>query len=215
MTSNRQPAIAQALLQINAVGFSPEKPITFKSGLRSPVYVDNRRLPFHPTQWQTVLHGFRALIEEKNLTCDAIAGIAVGGVPHSSALGYILQKPSLFIRKESKGYGQDKMIEGGEVAGLRVLLVEDLVTTGGSALVGVEALRAAGAVVTDLVAIVTYGFVEAEKAFADAGVTLHTLVPFRMILAEALAMGRFDDTQAAVIEDWFAAPQGWAERHGL
>jgi orotate phosphoribosyltransferase len=215
MTSNRQPAIAQALLQINAVGFLPDAPITFKSGLRSPVYVDNRRLPFHPAQWQTVLHGFRALIEEKGLDCDAIAGIAVGGVPHSSALGYILHKPSLFIRKESKGHGHQKMIEGGDVEGLRVLLVEDLVTTGGSAMIGVDALRAAGAIVTDLVAIVTYGFAEAEKTFADAKINLHTLVPFRTILAEALAMKRFDEKQAAVIEDWFAAPQGWAERHHL
>lgn len=215
MISNRQPAIAQALLQINAVGFSPETPITFKSGLRSPVYVDNRRLPFHPNQWQTILHGFRALIEEKDIACDAIAGIAVGGVPHSAALGYILHKPSLFIRKESKGYGQQKMIEGGEVKGLRVLLVEDLVTTGSSAIVGVEALRAEGAIVTDVVAIVTYGFAEAEQAFASLNVNLHTLAPFRTILSEALTMGRFDETQAAVIEDWFAAPQGWAERHHL
>jgi orotate phosphoribosyltransferase len=189
MTSNKQVAIAQALLQINAVGFSPEKPITFKSGLRSPVYVDNRRLPFHPTEWQTVLHGFRALVEEKSLNFDAIAGIAVGGVPHSSALGYILNKPSLFIRKESKGYGHQKLIEGG--------------------------VRAEGAIVTDLVAIVTYGFEEAKKTFAEANVTLHTLVPFSTILAEALTLGRFDKTQAAVIDDWFAAPQGWAERHHL
>lgn len=215
MTLNRQHSIAQALLQINAVGFSPDAPITFKSGLRSPVYVDNRRLPFHPTEWQTVLHGFRDLIEEKSLACDAIAGIAVGGVPHSAALGYLMHKPSLFIRKESKGHGHQKMIEGGDVEGLRVLLVEDLVTTGGSAMIGVEALRAAGAIVTDLVAIVTYGFAEAQTTFSEAKINLHTLVPFRTILAEALAMGRFDATQEAVIEDWFAAPQGWAERHHL
>lgn len=215
MLSNRQPAIAQALLQINAVGFSPDKPITFKSGLRSPVYVDNRRLPFHPNQWQTILHGFRALIEEKDIACNAIAGIAVGGVPHSATLGYILHKPSLFVRKESKGYGHQKLIEGGDVEGQRVLLVEDLVTTGGSALKGVEVLRAAGAVVTDVVAIVTYGFAEAEQAFASANVNLHTLVSFRTILIEALALGRFDETQAALIEDWFTEPQGWAKRHHL
>jgi len=179
------------------------------------VYVDNRRLPFHPDEWEIVLQGFQALIEEKRLAYDAIAGIAVGGVPHSSALGYLMHKPSLFIRKESKGHGHQKLVEGGDVEGLRVLLVEDLVTTGGSAMIGVEALREAGAIVTDLVAIVTYGFAEAEKTFAEANVALHTLVPFRTILAEALAMKCFDETQAAVIEDWFAAPQGWAERHHL
>lgn len=211
----RQTTIAQSLLAIDAVGFTPAAPITFKSGLRSPVYVDNRRLPFHPAQWHTILHGFRALIEEKDLRCDAIAGIAVGGVPHSAALGYLLHKPSLFIRKESKGHGHQKMIEGGDVDGLRVLLVEDLVTTGGSALVGVTALREAGALATDVLAIVSYGFREAERAFAEANVRLHVLVPFRVILAEALALGRFDEAQAAVIEDWFDAPQGWAERHGL
>ena len=94
--------VARALLEIGAVGFSPQAPITFKSGIKSPVYVDNRRLPYHPAQWQVVIKGFISAIESKNLEFDVIAGVAVGGVPHSSALGYAMQQPSVSFAKKPK-----------------------------------------------------------------------------------------------------------------
>src|SRR5262245_17879726 len=104
--------IAQALLDIQAVGFTPEQPITFKSGIRSPVYVDNRRLPFHPAAWRLVIEGFAALIQALDLQFDAIAGIEAAGIPHSAALGYALEHPSLFVRKAPKEHGKGKRIEG-------------------------------------------------------------------------------------------------------
>lgn len=208
MTMERE--VARALLEIGAVGFNPQQPITFKSGIRSPVYVDNRRLPFHPAQWRIVIDGFARLIEHEKLDFDVIAGIEAAGIPHSAALAYTLGKPSIFVRKQAKEHGTRSRIEGGDVAGLRVLLVEDLVTTGGSSLAGVAALREAGAICDDCLAIISYGFEEARLAFRDAGVRLHTLTAFDQILHEAGS--RVD---AAVVLDWLRDPRGWAERNGL
>ena len=209
MNTNTKRSIAKALLDIGAVGFSPRSPITFKSGILSPVYVDNRILIFHPEPWHSVIDGFASSIKELPLEFDLIAGVAVGGVPHSSALAYVLNKPSVFIRKESKGHGKAQRIEGGPVEGKSVLLVEDLVTTGGSSLSGVAALREAGALVTDMVVIVSYGFAEAQAAFAEAQVKLHTLTDFDTLLDLALQRGMFGERDESEIRNWFADPHHW------
>ncbi len=203
--------VARALLEIGAVGFTPNSPITFKSGIKSPVYVDNRRLPFWPEQWRVVIDGFRQKIESTPIPFDIIAGIETAGIPHSAALAYSLQKPSVFVRKQAKDHGTGKRIEGGDVSGRRVLLVEDLVTTGGSSLSGVEALRAEGAIVEDCLCIISYGFQEATQAFDQAGVRLHILSPFAAIVNEAEKMGRFGAGELAVVQAWLRDPYGWIE----
>lgn len=214
MDQDWQAEVARALLEIGAVVFTPQEPVTFKSGLRAPVYVDNRRLPFWPAQWRVVLAGFADLLAAENIDCDVIAGMAVGGVPHSAALAYKLEKPSVFVRKEAKGHGLRGQVEGGEVSGRRVLLVEDLVTTGGSSLRGVAALRDAGAMVDYCLAIVSYGLPQAQETFVAAGVTLLPLTSFATILAEAVATGRLDEAAQAIVLDWQRDPSGWAARHG-
>lgn len=205
---------ADALLEIGAVGFSPDAPITFKSGIVSPVYVDNRRLPFHPKSWRMVIHGMRSWIREHNIEFDAIAGIEAAGIPHSAALGYAMERPSLFVRKKPKEHGKAQKIEGGSVDGLRVLLVEDLVTTGGSSLDGVQALRDAGATVTDCIVIVSYELNEAIEAFHKAQVTLHTLAPFSLLAERAHQRGMFNAETLTLLADWKNDPHGWQERHG-
>ncbi|MCY3779832.1 MAG: orotate phosphoribosyltransferase [Chloroflexi bacterium] len=202
-------SVAKALLDIGAVGFSPKAPIIFKSGIRSPVYVDNRILIYHPKPWHLVIESFKTLIETQELKRDVIAGVAVGGVPHSAALAYVTGVPSVFIRKESKGHGKAQRIEGGEVQSRHALLVEDLVTTGGSSLSAVDALIAAGAKVTDVLAIIGYGFDEASAAFDRAGLRLHTLTDFATILDQARQTGRLDDGQIAIIKRWFDNPYSW------
>ncbi len=209
MITTTKRSIAKALLEIGAIGFSPEAPVTFKSGIHSPVYVDNRSLIYHPDAWRRVIAGFHALVEKRALEFDLIAGVAVGGIPHSSALAYLMGAPSVFIRKESKGHGQGKRIEGGAVAGQRALLVEDLVTTGGSSLSAVEALRADGARVSDLLAIISYGFTEAAEALQCANLRLHTLTDFDTLLDIADENGALGAGQMAIIQDWFAAPYSW------
>lgn len=206
-------SVARALLNIKAVGFSPKSPITFKSGIVSPVYVDNRQLIFHPNEWHTVVEGFNTILQEQSLAYDVIAGVAVGGVPHSSALAYITDTPSVFIRKEAKGHGKGNRIEGGDVSNKTVLLVEDLVTTGGSSLSGVDALRDAGARVTDVLAIVSYGFTESRQAFADANLNLHTLTNFDTILEIALEQNLFTTDESDIIHDWFNDPHNWGAKY--
>lgn len=201
--------VAAALLDIEAVVFTPREPITFKSGIQSPVYVDNRRLPYWPEQWQTVIEGLSALITLRELKYDIIAGIAAAGIPHSSALAYALKKPSVFVRKEAKEHGTRSQIEGGTVNGKRILLVEDLVTTGGSSLRGVEALRDAGATVTDCLCIATYGFADAQHSFDEAHVHLHPLTPFSAIIVEASKRGLFAEADLALLEAWMRDPHGW------
>lgn len=204
-----QTAVADALLKIGAVGFSLESPIMFKSGMKSPVYVDNRRLPFHPREWQTILDGFAGLITQKKLSYDVIAGIETAGIPHSAALGYLLQRPSVFVRKQIKDHGTKSRIEGGAVKGTTVLLLEDLVTTGSSSLSGVEALRAEGAIVNDCLSIVSYGFPESIEKFAAAKVALHPLTTFADILQVAVAQDKIAATQRKTVEEWLADPWGW------
>lgn len=202
--------VARALLEIGAVQFVPNAPVTFKSGIVSPVYVDNRRLIFHPAAWHTVIEGFTMLLEEEGTIFDVIAGIETAGIPHSAALAYSLAMPSVFVRKAAKDHGLKSRIEGGDVRGQTIILIEDMVTTGGSLISGVIALRDAGAVVDDCLAIISYGFTEAKHAFTEANVRLHTLITFADILAQA----RLSTVERDSVEDWLADPHGWAERQG-
>ena len=205
---------AKALLNIGAVGFKPNEPVTFKSGIISPVYVDNRRFPFHPQEWRIVIEGFKSLIDKDNIDCDAIAGVEAAGIPHSAALGFFIQKPSVFVRKEAKDHGLKKRVEGGDITGKKVLLIEDLVSTGGSSLSVIEAMRAEGGVVDDLMVIVTYGFKESAEAFEKAKIKLHALTSFPVILEQALLMDKFSADEKIIIEDWFNDPHGWAGKYG-
>ena len=204
--------IAAALLEIGAVGFRVDDPITFKSGILSPVYCDNRTFPYWPAQWKQVIEGFAAMTATEDLGFDVIGGIEAAGIPHSAALGYAMGRPSIFIRKQPKEHGKRARIEGGNVEGKRVLLVEDLVSTGGSSLSGVSALRDAGAIVTDCLAIISYGFVEAADAFRAAGVNLHTLTSFDEVLTSGLASGEISEATAAAVRNWLGDPHGWAAR---
>ena len=213
MTTASAKAVARALVSIGAVGFSLETPITFKSGMKSPVYVDNRRLPFYPDQWQVIIDGFAQILEKEKMPYDIIAGIETAGIPHSAALGFLLRQPSVFVRKQIKDHGTKSRIEGGNVSGKRVILVEDLVTTGSSSLSGVEALREAGAISTDCLAIVSYGFPDSKKAFAAAKVTLHPLTSFQDILQEAVKQAKITSVQRAVVEEWLADPWKWSKKY--
>jgi len=193
---------AQALLDIHAVVFSPDAPITFKSGIISPIYVDNRRLPYEPQAWHIIIDALRELIIQRNLVFDVIAGIETAGIPHSAALAYSMRRPSVFVRKQAKDHGTKRRVEGGEVAGKRVLLIEDLITTGGSSLSGVEALRDDGALIVPCLAIFSYGFPQAVDAFAAANVPLLTLTSLPAVLAAAQQTGYFTWEAVATIENW-------------
>lgn len=204
---DRAVAVARALLEAGTVTLTPDAPVTFKSGLRSPVYVDNRRLIFRPGPWHAVIEAFATALPGPDVV---VAGVESAGIPHSSALAFATGLPTVFVRKEAKDHGLGRRIEGGEVDGRRAVLVEDMVTTGGSSLSAVAALRGAGATVGDCLAIITYGFAEAFEAFEAAGVQLTTLTTFETVLAEALGAGLVEARQAELVHSWLRDPHGWS-----
>jgi orotate phosphoribosyltransferase len=203
----RATAVAQALLAAGTVTLRPDDPVTFKSGLRSPVYVDNRQLISRPAPWRVVIEAFEAALPTQDDL--VIAGVESAGIPHSSALAFASGRPSVFVRKEAKGHGLARRIEGGDVDGRAVVLVEDMVTTGGSSLSAVTALREAGAVVEECLAIITYGFAEALDAFAAADCRLTTLTTFDTVVDAALASGDIEERAAELVHSWLADPHGW------
>ncbi len=207
MAEERSVAVARALLEAGTVTLRPDSPVTFKSGLRSPVYVDNRQLISRPGPWRVVIEAFAA-----GLPAGAdliIAGVESAGIPHSSALAFASGKPSVFVRKKARDHGLGRRIEGGDVSGQQVVLVEDMVTTGGSSLSAIEALRDAGAHADDCLAIITYGLAESLDAFAAAGCRLTTLTTFEVVVDEALASDAIDARSADLVRSWLADPRAW------
>ncbi len=209
---NLSERIAHTLLSIHAVKFSPHQPITFKSGIVSPIYVDNRIIPFYPAEWRVVIQGFQEIIASRGIVCEILAGIETAGIPHSAALGYATNTPSVFVRKALKNHGTKNRIEGGAVDGKHVVLVEDMVTTGASSLAGVTELRKAGACVEDCIAIIQYNFKETRDAFDMARVRLNTLTTFAEVIAVAMRMHIINEKEKSLIDDWFHNPHEWTRR---
>ncbi|MFA6394158.1 MAG: orotate phosphoribosyltransferase [Patescibacteria group bacterium] len=212
---NYQKEVAKAQIKIGAVGFRPDDPITFVSGLVSPIYVDNRKFPFYPEEFKIVIEGFRDIIKKEELEFDIIAGIEAGGIPYSSALGYAMNKPSIFIRKKIKDHGTKSRIEGGKVEGKRVLLVEDLASTGLSSINGVNALRDEGAIVDDCLVIISYNFPDTIENFKNAKLNLRPLTDFPTLLNEVISQGVLAEDQRETVMDFFKDPKGWAGRQNF
>jgi orotate phosphoribosyltransferase len=201
----------QAILAAGVVGFAFDAPRTFKSGLKSPVYLDNRRLLTHPHEWHIVIRAMAAIVDGLGIPDPVIAGVETAGIPHSSALAYKMRLPTVFVRKQAKEHGLQQRIEGGDVYGRSVVLIEDQITTGGSSLSGVMALRDAGATVDHLIAITSYSLPEAADAFEHAGVKLHVMVSFADLLPAIRSSGRLNELQSASLERWLANPAAWTE----
>lgn len=201
--------VSQVLLDVGAVVFRPDKPITFKSGIQSPVYIDNRILPFHPDRWQVIINGFKDIMREDGLKFDVIAGVATSGITHAAALAYSLNVPCVYIRKEEKEHGTRSRIEKGNVHGRHVLLLEDMVTTGGSSLSGVEVLRDEGALVTDCLTIATYGFDATYEAFESVAVHLHPLTDFATLWRTAKQYVTLTLPILRAVDEWLQNPQDW------
>lgn len=205
--------LAQALLEIEAVTLSPDAPFTWASGLHSPIYCDNRRTLAYPTLRRQIAAAFAARVAAQNWPVDVVAGTATAGIPHAAWLADRLDKPMAYVRSAPKGHGKENQIEGVVHPGDAVVLVEDLISTGGSALQAVEALRAAGAAVVGVAAIFTYGFPETAQRFADAQVDLSVLSDFRALHAVARAEGLLSQAAASALADWQRAPEAWSAAH--
>ncbi|PAP77845.1 orotate phosphoribosyltransferase [Rubrivirga marina] len=203
--------IARDLLRIGAVSLRPDDPFTWASGRLSPVYTDNRLILSYPEVRSRVADAFLQALAEAG-EVDAVSATATAGIPHGALLADRAGLPFSYVRSAAKGHGRQNRIEGRVEAGQRLVLVEDLVSTGGSVLSAAEALREAGAEVVAVLAVFTYGFPEAERAFAEAGVPLVTLTDFTSLADAARQSGALADGALTALHDWRADPTGWSER---
>ena len=206
--------LARELLSIGAVSFRPDEPFTWASGIRSPVYCDNRLTISFPSVRRLITDGFARIISEADYEPDVIAGTATAGIPHASWLADRLALPLVYVRSAAKGHGRGRQVEGRLEAGQRVVLIEDLVSTGGSSLQAVRALSDEGADVQAVLAIFSYGLEASAQAFSDAGIPLHALTSFSTVLSEAIHKGMVESSARESIGDWQRDPAGWGGRIG-
>ncbi len=201
--------LAEHLLQIKAIQLNTQEPFTWTSGIKSPVYCDNRKLLSYPLVRDFVRDGFIALVQEYFPTADYIAGVATAGIPHGAILADHLNLPFIYVRSKPKEHGLNNTIEGDLKHGSRVLVVEDTISTGGSSLKAVADLRAAGAEVIGMVAIYKYGFEEAKQRFEDEGVVLKTLTNYDFLIRTAIADGYISKDEIETLNAWRANPKEW------
>ncbi|HYE95123.1 MAG TPA: orotate phosphoribosyltransferase [Rubricoccaceae bacterium] len=202
-------ALAADLLDVGAVVLRSEAPFTWASGWKAPIYCDNRLTLSEPAVRRRVTDGFAAVVEAYSLGPDVIAGTATAGIPHAAWLADRLSLPLVYVRSKPKEHGRGNQVEGRLGAGQAVVLVEDTVSTGGSSLGAVEALRAAGTEVRAVLALFSYRFEQAERAFAEAGVPLFALTDYDTLLVEAQARGLVSETDLEALRAWRVDPAGW------
>jgi orotate phosphoribosyltransferase len=204
--------IARHLLRIGAVELRPNEPFTWSSGLKSPIYCDNRLTMSWPEVRSLIADGFAAVIRECHPDCEAVAGIATGGIPHAAWTAERLGLPMLYVREKPKGHGKTNQIEGVVRPGMKVVLIEDLISTGGSSLRAAVAMRDAGCEVLGTIAIFTYEFPQAAAAFAERGIPLRTLSSYSALLEEALESGAITEEDLGLLRSWRSDPEGYAAR---
>lgn len=220
-------ALAGDLLQIGAVSLSPDNPFTWSSGMASPIYCDNRKTLGYPRIRKAICDGLQRVLSGSKKTDarahagtaspdipDVIAGTATAGIPHAAWLADRLGLPMAYVRGSAKSHGQKNRIEGVVEVGDRVVVIEDLISTGGSALSAVEALRDVGATVTAVCAIFSYELSAADAAFDDADVRLHTLTDFSTLVDVARREHDLSDDAFESLAEWRTDPEAWSKAHG-
>jgi len=202
--------IAAQLLEIGAVKLQPDHPFTWSSGWKSPIYCDNRIVLSYPEVRTNVQHGLVALAQTFE-DVDGVAGVATAGIAHGALLADRLNLPYLYIRSKAKGHGRQNLIEGELKKGHRYLVIEDLISTGGSALKACEALQQAGGHIAGVLAIFTYEFPHATDAFANANVTFRTLSNYSTLLEVAQEKKLIESTAVSLLAKWREAPAEWKQ----
>jgi orotate phosphoribosyltransferase len=203
--------IALHLLEIGAVKLSPDAPYTWASGWKSPIYCDNRLTLSYPKIRKKITNGLYTLVCNFFPGINAVVGVATAGIPQAAWLADKMNLPMVYVRSKPKEHGMGNQIEGHLAEGSRVLVVEDLVSTGKSSLEAVEALRKAGMEVVGMVSIFTYGFDLARKNFEDAEVRLASIASYSTLIELALENKYITKAQLKTLEDWRNAPDTWGK----
>ena len=201
--------LAAGLLRIGAVLLRPDEPFTWASGWRSPIYCDNRRILSDPSLRSMVAEAFAAKVAELYPEAEVLAGVATGAIAHGVLVADRMCKPFVYVRPKPKDHGTGSQIEGKLPEGFKVVVIEDLISTGMSSLAAVDALRKAGADVLGMVAIFTYGFDLASERFKEAGVPLATLSNYGSLIDVATSAGLVKPSDTEVLQRWREDPAGW------
>ncbi len=209
--SNVQNQVAEKLLSIQAVKLQPSNPFTWASGWKSPIYCDNRKTLAYPEIRTLIKEELANIIREKYNDADVVAGVATGAIAQGALVADLLGKPFVYVRSAAKDHGMGNLIEGELKAGQKVVVVEDLISTGGSSLKAVNALREAGAEVMGMVAIFTYGFPLAAEQFAAAKVNLTTLSNYEAVLQHLLEKKVIGESELATLKEWRKSPDTWGK----
>lgn len=201
---------AEALLQLGAVKLSPQNPFLYASGLRGPMYCDNRALLSHPKERNLIIDG---LIEQQNsLSYQQLAGLATAGIPHAAMMADRLSKPMCYVRSKAKEHGRGNQVEGDITQGEKVLMVEDLVNQGSSLKDAVAGVRKADLLVDDCLCIVDYQMPKAKLVCQELGIKLHALVTFEELIHSALAMKVITDADILTLKNWHNDPENWSKQ---
>jgi len=207
---SRSQQLARDLLNIEAVLLAPDDPFTWSSGLRAPIYCDNRLTMAYPRIRRAIRDGFAAVLHDDGWTPDVIVGTATAGIPHAAWLADALDTPMAYVRSSAKAHGRQNQIEGCVTAGQTAVVVEDLISTGNSAIHAVDAVREVGATVLGVLAIFTYELDAAAERFATAGVSLRTLTSYSTLLGVAESRGELAPDALQTLRDWRHDPEGWS-----
>ncbi len=204
--------LAEKLLKIKAIKLQPNEPFTWASGWKSPFYCDNRKTLSYPDLRTFVKIELARIVAEKYPQADAIAGVATGAIAQGALVAEELSLPFAYVRSKPKDHGLANLIEGDLEPGMKVVVIEDLISTGSSSLKAVEAIRHAGCEVVGMVASYTYGFDVAEKAFAEAGVELTTLTNYEAVVGVAMQQDYIKPEDKPLLDLWRSNPSQWGQK---
>ncbi len=209
--STKKRPDSQKLLEIKAIRLQPQQPFTWASGWKSPIYCDNRLSLSFPEVRTYIKNQLVNVIKANFPEADGIAGVATAGIPQGALIADALHLPFIYVRSKPKGHGMENMIEGKVNPGQKVVVVEDLISTGGSSLKAVEALKAAGVEVLGMVAIFTYGFDLAQKNFQQAKIKLICLSDYEALLPIAIKANYASSDDLNSLGEWRKAPESWGK----
>ena len=215
MIENKDRAlkVAELLLKVKAVKLQPNEPFTWASGWKSPIYCDNRVTLSHPSVRTFIRQAFCEMILEMYGKPDVIAGVATGGVPQGVLIAQELGLPFIYIRSSAKAHGMGNLIEGAFEPGQKVIVIEDLISTGGSSIKAVESLKEAGLIVKGLAAIFTYGFKQASENFKNAECPFITLTDYSVLIEQALNSNYVTESDLAPLQNWRESPSTWKQNN--
>jgi orotate phosphoribosyltransferase len=206
---NFEKKTAEYLLQIKAIKLQPSNPFTWASGWKSPIYCDNRKTLSFPEVRTFIASSFAAMIKDLYPDAEIIAGVATGAIAHGAIAADKLGLPFIYVRSGAKEHGLGNQIEGSFEPGQKVVVIEDLISTGGSSLNAVTALREAGCEVLGMVAIFTYEFKKATDAFASGNCRLNTLSNYSVLVETAVSTGYIGETEVETLKKWRVDPANW------